>query len=171
MLNFESIIHRFEEKGEKTSWTYVDIPFDIAQQLKPDTRVSFRVKGWLDQVSIAGLALLPMGEGAFILPLKTSLRKALGKGEGALLNLQLEEDVGFKIETPVDLRTCLFEEGFLTRFDDLPKSHRHYFINWINAAKTSHTRVKRIEMTVNAMALELNYSQMMHYEKAKRNKL
>lgn len=169
MLNFESIIHRFEEKGEKTGWTYVDVPFDIAQQLKPDTRISFRVKGWLDHVPIVGLALLPMGGGTFILPLKASLRKALGKGQGALIKLRLEEDVNFKIETPLDLGTCLSEEGLLTRFDDLPKSHRDYFINWINAAKTGQTRFNRIAMTVNAMALELNYSQMMHYEKAKRN--
>lgn len=168
MISFETIICRFEEKGEKTGWTYVDIPADIAQQLKADTRTSFRVKGCLDAVQIAGLALLPMGEGAFILPLKASLRKKIGKGEGALLHLDLEEDKNFNIVIPDDLALCLEAETVAEQFDQLPKSHRNYFINWINGAKTIETRTKRIAMTVNAMSKGLNYGEMMRYEKAKR---
>lgn len=43
-VQFIATIHRFESKGEKTGWTYIEIPVDIAQQLKPGNKKSFRVK-------------------------------------------------------------------------------------------------------------------------------
>ena len=34
--------------GEKTGWSYIEIPAAIAQQLKPNYKKSFRVKGkWM----------------------------------------------------------------------------------------------------------------------------
>ncbi len=33
MVCFSTIIKKFEEKGEKTGWTYIDIHAGIAQQL------------------------------------------------------------------------------------------------------------------------------------------
>ncbi|RYE22831.1 MAG: DUF1905 domain-containing protein [Sphingobacteriaceae bacterium] len=103
MIFYSALIHKFKEKGEKTGWSYVDIPGHIAQELKPDCKVSFRVKGEIDDVTINGLALVPMGEGDFILPLNETLRKRLKKEKGALVELQLEEDKDFKIEIPEDL--------------------------------------------------------------------
>ncbi len=65
------------------------IPPDIAEKLKPGFKKSFRVKGKLDKYPIAQQALLPMGNGEFILPLKASLRKAIHKNKGAMLKLSL----------------------------------------------------------------------------------
>jgi uncharacterized protein YdeI (YjbR/CyaY-like superfamily) len=42
----------------------------------------------------------------------------------------------------------------------LAKSHREYFIKWINGAKTNETRAKRIIHTVNAMLRKWDYGQM-----------
>ena len=70
MVEFTTIILQFAEQGEKTGWTYIEIPADIAQQLSPGNKKSFRVRGMLDGFAVAGMALMPMGEGNFIMALK-----------------------------------------------------------------------------------------------------
>src|SRR6202051_1857722 len=92
MVQFTTVIQQFAEQGEKTGWSYVTIPSDIAEQLKPGFKKSFRVKGKLDAYSITQQALLPMGNGEFILPLKAELRKAIHKNKGAMLKISLTED-------------------------------------------------------------------------------
>ena len=67
MITFITTIQKFEKQGEKTGWTYIEIPEAIATQLLPDNKKSFRVKGKLDNFEINGVALLPMGLGNFIL--------------------------------------------------------------------------------------------------------
>ena len=162
MVTFDAIILQFGEMGEKTGWQYVNVPADIAQELKPGDKKSFRVRGMLDALPVAGIALLPMGGGDFILVLKAALRKTLRKNKGAMLKVTIEEDTDFKIEMPEDLKECLeFEEGAMDTFNAMPGSHRNYFIKWINEAKTEETRAKRIVNTINAMLRKWSYNQMM----------
>jgi hypothetical protein len=166
MIQFTAIIHQFEKMGEKSGWTYIEIPYDISQQIKKDCKVSYRVKGKIDKTEIAGVAVLPMGEGDFILPLKKELQKKLGKRKGAILNIQIEEDKNFKIEMPNDLECCLDDaDGTITQFLSIPKSHQNYYINWINSAKTDVNRVKRLTQTVNAMILKMDYGEMIRHNK------
>ena len=166
MVIFEAEIERFERMGEKTGWTFVQVPADIANQIKPGCKKSYRIKGKLDSVEIQGLALTPMGEGNFILALKASLRKQLKKEEGARLRLELEEHQDFKIEMPADLELCLADERHcLENFLELPKSHRHYYINWLNTAKTEPTRVKRLTQIVMAMDKKMDFAEMIRSNK------
>ena len=161
MVEFNTVILQFNEQGEKTGWTYIEIPADVAQQIKPGNKKSFRVKGMLDGLEISGRALLPMGEGGFILPLKAEIRKGIRKGAGAMLQVRMEEDKDFKIEMPDDLQDCFdFEPEAFDHFNSMPKSHRNYFIKWINDAKTAETRNKRIVNAVNAMLRKWDYGQM-----------
>jgi len=162
MITFKAEIERFHEVGEKAGWTYVFIPFDIANQIKPDCRKSFRVKGHLDRVAIEGLCLVPMGEGNFIIALNGALRKKLRKENGAMLDLSLAEDTTFKIEMPEDLEICLSDEPHLMQnFLKQPKSHQNYFINWLNTAKTDATRTKRMVKIVAAMDKNWDFATMM----------
>lgn len=47
-VQFTTTIHKFDKQGEKTGWTYFEIPADLAQKLKPGNKKSFRVKaGWI----------------------------------------------------------------------------------------------------------------------------
>ena len=69
MQQFTALIKKFSDKGEKTGWTYIEVPAAIAQKLKPGQKTSFRIKGRLDAYKFNGLSLLPMGEGTFILQL------------------------------------------------------------------------------------------------------
>lgn len=161
MVEFTTVILQFADQGEKTGWTYIDIPADIAQQLKPGNKQSFRVKGMLDALPVSGMALMPMGEGNFIMALKAGIRKGIHKRAGAMLHVILEEDKDFKVVLPDDLKDCFdFEPAAWDFFNGLPKSHREYFIKWINDAKTSETRAKRIVNTVNAMLRKWPYNVM-----------
>ena len=167
MVELTATLQQFAEKGEKTGWTYLDIPAAIAHEIKPNNKLSFRVKGFLDGVPINGIALLPMGEGEFILPVKAALRKVLGKQKGAMVKLQLELDTAFKITMPENLAACFADEPeALQNFNRLPKSHQHYYFKWINEAKTEATRTKRLAATLDASSKGLGYGEMIRAMKA-----
>ena len=161
MVEFTTIILQFNEQGEKTGWTYIEIPADLAQQMKPGNKKSFRVRGMLDAFPVQGMALMPMGEGNFIMALKAEVRKGIHKNAGAMLQARLEEDKDFKVEMPADLQECFdFEPDAFEFYNSLAKSHREYFIKWIDSAKTNETRAKRIVNTVNAMLRKWSYNEM-----------
>src|SRR2546422_10393297 len=92
MIEFTTAIKQFGQQGEKTGWSYVELPADLAQKLKPGNKRSFRVKGKLDDHSIKGVALLPMGGGKFIMALNAAMRKGIHKKKGAMLKIKLEAD-------------------------------------------------------------------------------
>lgn len=162
MIEFSTMILQFAEQGEKTGWTYIEIPADIAQQMKPGNKKSFRVRGLLDAFPVSGMALMPMGEGNFIMALKAEVRKGIRKNAGAILQVKLEEDTDYKVEMPAELQECFdFEPEAFEFFNSLAKSHREYFIKWIDGAKTNETRAKRIVNTVNAMLRKWSYNVMM----------
>jgi hypothetical protein len=170
MVEFTTIILKFGDQGEKTGWRYIDIPADVARELKPDNKKSFRVKGMLDGFPVSGIALMPMGEGNFIMAIKADIRKGIHKKEGAMLHVQLEIDNDYKVEVPDELMECFEEEPeALAFFNSLPPSHRDYFVKWIADAKTEATRVKRIINTVNAMARKMKYNEMIRAMKREKS--
>ncbi len=170
MIEYFTIILKFGQQGEKTGWTYIDVPADIAQQLKPGNKKSFRVKGFFDLFKVEGLALLPMGEGNFIIALNADIRRAIRKSEGAMLRVRLEVDNEFSVEPPPELLECLNDDpDSMDFFKSLPKSHRDYFIKWINSAKTEATRSNRIVQMVSAMAHKWDYAQMIRANRKLRN--
>jgi hypothetical protein len=161
MVEFSTTILQFAEKGEKTGWSYVVIPPDIADKLKPGFKKSFRVKGKLDNLPIARQALLPMGNGEFILPLKASVRKAIHKNKGAMLKLILEEDTR-PLKVSAELMECLLDSPAAEKkFKSLPLSHQMYYSKWIESAKTVGTKAKRISLTILAMEQNLTYGEML----------
>ncbi|WP_432711978.1 YdeI/OmpD-associated family protein [Pedobacter sp.] len=166
MVTFNASLERFERMGEKTGWTYITVPQAIAQVLKPGCKKSYRVKGKFDHIDISGMAMIPMGEGAFIIAVKAALRKQLQKEEGAVIKVELEEDLHFTVEMPEEMEMCLLEERHLMdRFLAMPLSHQHYFINWYTSAKTEKTKVKRLIMMVNAMESQLDFGAMIRASK------
>ena len=169
MISFEVLIEKFHDKGEKTGWTYIYIPENLALQIKPGTRTSYRVKGSLDNVRIGGMAMVPMGAGDYIIALKAELRRKLRKKEGDLIRVSLEEDKEFQIPMPPELEEALNDQPHLIEnFLKQPRSHQHYYFNWINSAKTDPTRAKRIAMAVDAMDRGYDFGQMIREEKKKR---
>lgn len=169
MITFSTRIQKFAKQGEKTGWTYIEISKRQAEQLKPDTRTSFRVKGTLDKHAIEKQALLPMGEGNFILPLKAAIRKAIGKKEGETLRVALEVDER-KLQLSAELMACLREDpAALKFFKSLSNSHQLYFSKWIDDAKTTPTKTKRLVMAVTALAQHQGYPEMIRANKTQRD--
>ncbi len=160
MLHFTTIIKQFEKQGEKTGWTYIDISAKQAAILKPGNKVSFRVKGRLDDYAIEKIALLPMGDGNFIMPLNARLRKGIKKQKGADLKVHLEVDAE-PVKINADFIDCLNDEPQAVQvFQALAKGHQIYFSSWIEASKTEATKAKRIAMAVNALAKGWGYPEM-----------
>lgn len=165
MLCFTSLIQKFERQGEKTGWTYILISEEQAALLNPGVRTTFRVKGKLDAVSIEKIAVMPMGDGSFIMPLNATLRKALRKEKGATLSAALQVDRE-PLPLNADFLECLRDEpAALKTFDAFPKGHQTYFSRWIDSAKTEPTRAKRIAMAINALAKGWGYSEMIRAAK------
>lgn len=167
MVQYNTTIHKFEKQGEKTGWTYIEIPADIAQQLKPGNKKSFRVKGKLDSYKIAGVSLLPMGGGSFIMALNAVMRKGIGKRHGAMLKVQLEEDKkGYQLNK--DFLECLKDEPkALNVFESMPKSFQNYYSKWIESAKTEPTKTKRIALAVSTLAKAMSFSEMLRSKQKK----
>ena len=165
MVQFNTSLKRFDQQGEKTGWTYIEIPADIAQKIKPNTKTGFRVKGKLDNYKIHGVALLPMGGGAFIIAVNATMRKGIGKHHGAMVNVHLEEDKQAFVFNK-DFMECLKDEpGASVFFKTLSGSHQRYFSKWIDSAKQESTKTKRIAMAVNALSKKMGYPEMLRSQK------
>jgi bifunctional DNA-binding transcriptional regulator/antitoxin component of YhaV-PrlF toxin-antitoxin module len=166
MLVFTTTIKKFDKKGEKTGWQYIEISAAQAKKLK-EGKVSFRVKGFMDSVAIQKTALLPMGEGNFILPLNATIRKALRKKVGDKVGIKVELDES-KLTLSPDLLKCLKEDPeALTFFKSLPPSHQQYYSKWIESAKTAATKTRRIVISIEGFNKELGYSEMMRAYKTR----
>jgi hypothetical protein len=169
MIKYTATIHQFDKQGEKTGWTYIEIPADIAQELFPGNKKSFRVKGKLDQFAISNAAIMPMGDGSFILALNAVMRKGIGKKKGAMLAVSLAKD-DTPLEVAPELLECLADEPEAQAFfQSLVPSHQRYFSNWVNDAKTEETKAKRLAICLSALARKMAYGPMIREQKA--NKL
>ncbi len=171
MIQFNAIILKFDQQGEKTGWTYIVIPTVVADKIKAGNKKSFRVKGQLNGQAIKQKALLPMGNGDFILPLNSTLRKQLGVRKGEQLKVQLEEDAKPLRLSPA-LLSCLADEpDALSYFNTLPPSHRNYYSKWVEEARTAPTKAKRIAQAINAFVRKQSFSEMMRSVKKERDEL
>jgi Domain of unknown function (DUF1905)/Bacteriocin-protection, YdeI or OmpD-Associated len=171
MINFSTTILKFDKQGEKTGWTYIVIPAKIAQQLKLKNKKSFRVKGKLDNFEINKVALIPMGEGDFIMAINAAMRKGIGKRKGATLKVQLVTDDS-AILPPAELIECMADEPeALDYYNSLPQGHRNYFTKWIDSAKTDATKTKRITLVIKTMVRKMDFGAMLREEREERKKI
>jgi len=165
MIRFTTLIKRFDKQGEKTGWTYISITQEQAEELCPGKKVSFRVKGKLDAFPVAKIALLPMGDGSFIMPLNAAIRTGIKKQKGAELSVQLVLDAA-PIEWDADFMDCLRDEPkALQTFEGLARGHQNYFSKWIESAKTAPTKAKRIALAVNALSKGMGFPEMLRAQK------
>jgi Domain of unknown function (DUF1905)/Bacteriocin-protection, YdeI or OmpD-Associated len=167
MIEFTATLKQFSEQGEKTGWTYIEIPVDLAEALKPGNKKSFRVKGKLDKYSIAHVALLPMGGGVFIMAVNATMRKGIGKKKGAMVKVKIEEDKN-EFQFNKDFIECLADEPAADLFfKSLAGSHQRYFSKWIDEAKTEPTKTKRIAWAVTALSKKQGYPEMIRSHQRK----
>jgi Domain of unknown function (DUF1905)/Bacteriocin-protection, YdeI or OmpD-Associated len=158
MVEFEAIIEKYAKNGEKTGWTFIEIPLDIAEQIKPKTRTAYRVKGSLNNYEIRQVALVPIGEGNFIIALNAEMRKQIKK--------QVGDKIQVKLPISADLLASLeLEPSALEVFNSFPKGHQRYYSNWVESAKTYETKSKRIYMCLFGLINKMDYGQMIRHFK------
>lgn len=167
MVTFTATLRKFGAKGEKTGWTYIDVPTAVTEVLNGGQKKAFRVKGRLDDFTIQQVGLVPMGASAepdetgekapYILAINAVMRRGLDKEAGATIQVELERD---ESELPLseDLLVCLADApDALAFFETLPRGHQQYFSNWIDSAKTILTREKRLSQTIAGLSMKLGY--------------
>jgi len=167
MEEFRAALQRFDGQGEKTGWTYIDIPAEVAEALKPGCRTSYRVRGAIDLHPIQGVSLVPMGRGQFILAVNASMRKALKKGKGAQVQVKLEVDDDVWT-VPAYVLECLADEPMADAlFRKLPPSHQRHYVRWIEEAKTDTTRTKRLLRMIDGLNHGLDFGETLRAQKEK----
>ncbi len=167
MIEFKAILQKFASQGEKTGWTYIEIPSKTANKIKAGTKKSFRVKGKIDSFAFKG-SLLPMGGGDFIFAVKGEIRKKIKKFKGDTVIVKMEED-----KAPVtfnkDLLACLADDKKAKTFwDKIPTSHKNYYSKWISEAKTDATKAKRISMVLDGLPKGWTFGEMLRAEREKK---
>jgi uncharacterized protein YdeI (YjbR/CyaY-like superfamily) len=109
-----------------------------------------------------------MGDGKFIIPFNATMRKGTGKKHGDSIKVSLELDES-KFVMNDDFIACLNDDPQAnTFFKTLTAGHQRYFSKWIDSAKTSSTKTKRIVMAVNALARNMGFPEMLREEKRNR---
>ncbi len=106
-----------------------------------------------------------MGDGKFIIPFNATMRKGTGKKHGDKVKVFLESDES-KFVMNADFVACLNDDPMANSyFKTLSAGHQRYFSKWIDSAKTSSTKTKRIVMAVNALARKMGFPEMLREEK------
>lgn len=160
-------MQKFSSNGEKTGWTFIDIPDDIVAKFKLKDRRGFRVKGLIDDVKIAKLSTFPVRGGGFIIAINAELRKKLGKKEGAMVSVKIALDTSEAIQSQ-ELLDCLAEDPVAQKaFNALLKSHQNYHHRYVATAKGADTRAGRIINVINAMHKGQNFGEMIRSLKGK----
>lgn len=171
MLRYTTVLKRFDKQGEKTGWTYIEISAKQAEVLNPGVKTSYRVKGKLDYHPVEKMAIMPMGDGSFIMAINATVRKAIKKQKGAELDVQLEVDKE-PVKIDKEFMSCLKDEpAALKNFQALAKGHQNYFSKWIESAKTEPTKAKRIAMAVNALEKGWGFPEMLRAAKKEKQQM
>ncbi len=171
MVKFTATIEKFGEKAHQTGWTVIFIPAKVANKINPGVKKGYRVKGRLDDFEIEKIAIMPAGEGDFIMPLNAAIRKGIRKQKNDTVKVQLALDKN-ELAPPGDLIECMQDEPeALKYYNSLPQGHRNYFTKWIDSAKTDATKAKRIALVIKTMVRKMDFGAMLREERDERRKL
>jgi hypothetical protein len=143
LVNNTYILKKFPGKG---GWTYALIP-----EILQDRHALFgwvRVKGSIDGYEFNAYHLMPNGKGQLMLPVKSEIRKKIGKQASDQVHVILFAD-NAPIEFPEELIECLKDNpdayNALGRYTDGEKKS---FVEWIYSAKNESTKADRIALMI-----------------------
>jgi Domain of unknown function (DUF1905) len=165
MITFEAVLKKLGNQGEKTGWIYISIPAEIAQEIKPNNRKTFKVKGGLDKLVIEKVSILPIVEIGFILAVNAAMRKELNKKEGDTIVVSIEEDDDIEKLSQTLLDSINNAPEAVEYFTKLPPSHKVAYSNWVKSAKSEFVIANRIASVIKACTLKMSYSDMMKANK------
>ncbi|GGM86047.1 hypothetical protein GCM10010967_17780 [Dyadobacter beijingensis] len=133
----------------KGGWTYV-----IISEIPPDRKSKFgmvKVKGRIDDFELMGYNLMPMAGGTLFLPVKSEIRKKIGKKEGDWVQVVLYADES-ALQIPEELLECLKDEPkAYANFQKLNEASQKEYRDWVYAAKKDETKVSRIAKMIDML--------------------
>ncbi|MCE1197928.1 MAG: YdeI/OmpD-associated family protein [Marinilabiliales bacterium] len=133
------LLEKYPGKG---GWVYARIP-----EIRPDKHAHFgwvRVKGTIDSYAFGGYHLMPMGNGDLFLPIKSALRKKMGKGPGDTIRVVLFADP-VPEEPPEAFLECLQSEPeALSAFEACSDLARKELITWLWNARGEAESIRRM---------------------------
>lgn len=136
------------ELGGKTA-TGLPVPADILSKLGTSKRpaVLVTIGGHSYRTTVASMG------GRFLVPLSAQNRTAAGVSAGDEVEVEIASDAAPReVVLPDDLASALeSDERARQFFDWLSYTHRKEYVRWIEDAKTTDTRAKRIEKTAAAL--------------------
>jgi Bacteriocin-protection, YdeI or OmpD-Associated/Domain of unknown function (DUF1905) len=127
------------------SGTVVVVPYDLKEAFgsgRPPVRAT--VNGYTFRTT-----LFTMG-GRALLGLNRGVREAAKVEPGQEVSVELERDNEPRtVEVPSDLAAALDADPVVREtFDDLSYTHRKEYVRWIEEAKRTETRTRRVEKSV-----------------------
>ena len=150
-------MYKFEaqlKKGiNRQGWTYVDIPATVSKKFKDKGRIP--VAGSVDHESFR-TSILSKGDGTYYLFVSQPLQKKIGKTAGDYIKIQIEEDEKPRtVDVPADIIEAFStSRKAITTFTNFSYSHKKELTEWINEAKRTETRERRI---IKAIVMLENY--------------
>ncbi len=149
-------VYLLEKIPGKGGWVYAAIPEVLQDKNSPFGWV--KVKGEIDGHPLRNIKLMPMGNGKLFFPIKSELRKKIGKQEGDYIHIILYADID-PLEIPDELLLCLIDNPSEHKtFLSYPEGAQKEFIDWIFSAKTDTTKVNRIAQTLDMLGKGLKLS-------------
>lgn len=134
------LLQKFPGKG---GWTYAEIPEVVQNKNNPFGWV--KVKGSIDNYPLSQYKLMPMGNGKLFLPVKSAIRKKIGKEKGDYVHVILFVDHS-KFTIPDEIMACFEHEipVLLEKFSNYSEGEQKAYIDWIYLAKSEENKALRI---------------------------
>ncbi len=165
MVKFSATLEKMGNKAEKTGWIYILVPDDIANTIKPYNKKEFKVKGYIENILVEDIAVIPVVEIGFIIAINADIRKKIEKKQGENISLQLDETFNFEKMPGNFLDELKKNKIALSFFYKLTVDEQNNFSNWLKSAKASEIIDKRIKFIAKACSLQMNFGEMMQAKK------
>lgn len=141
--------YRLEKFPGKGGWTFARIPEVLQNKNSAFGWVKVRVI--IDGYEIKKYRLMPMGDGNLFLPVRSDIRKRIGKKDGDVVHIELYPDDGSP-DVPEELRLCLSDEPrAATHFNSLSDDEKTAIIKWIFSPKKEDKKVERLVIAINRL--------------------
>jgi hypothetical protein len=144
-------VPRFEAtiQAARGGGAWVLVPSNVVKALGGGGRIP--VEATFDGVPYKG-SVVSMGSGPCIGILK-AIRAQIGKDVGDTVKVTLERDEKKRsVTVPDDLDTALRAAELRKAFDALSYSHQREYVTWIEEAKRTDTRARRVAQTIERLA-------------------
>jgi hypothetical protein len=138
-------------RGPRDAWTFLPIPFDVAEVFGTKARVA--VRGTMNGFAFEN-SLMPQGDGTHVMPVSRELQTGANAKAGDVVSVVLERDAGERVvavpdELAAEFRLHAVAEG---AFATLAPSHKKEYADWIAGAKKAETRAARAKKAIDMLA-------------------